>query len=92
MPNGLGRNGSCSTRRCVVDGLEVACGEVRALGNHAVLVRRHGVRAESEPVGANRVVGNAQLDGFRLIQGSDDDRRLAEEVNGTVAGSMPFGT
>jgi hypothetical protein len=60
----------------------VTRGEVHPLVDYAILIRRCGVGGEFQPVRANRVTGNAQLDGFARIERADHDRRLTEKVHG----------
>lgn len=59
----------------------MACGEVRPLVNNAIQIRGCVMRAEFQPVRANRVIGDAQLVGFARIQRADHDGRLAEKIH-----------
>src|SRR6201994_318318 len=65
----------CATRA------EVVGGEVHPLGNDAAVGYVGIMRGEIHPVRADRVLDGAHLNGLRLIQRSDDNLRLAEDVH-----------
>src|ERR1700758_3277188 len=56
----------------------------RALINYCAVGRVRLMCVEIHPVGTDRVLGSAYLDGLGLIERSDDDRRLAEKVHRLV--------
>src|SRR5574337_1084994 len=56
-----------------------------SLVDHLVVVVR-SVGGDVQSVGAHHVALDAQFDGLGLIERSDDDRRLAEEVHGPLVG------
>src|SRR4051812_34913181 len=53
----------------------------RALVNYCAVGRVRLMHVEIHPVGTDRVLGSAYLDGLGLIERPDDDRRLAEKVH-----------
>src|ERR1700749_2560623 len=64
------------TARAVV---KVTGRESRSSVNNAGVERVSIVRGEIHPVGADRVLGSAHLDGLALIERADGDLRLVEE-------------
>jgi hypothetical protein len=77
---------SVSSRRVVIhDRRRGREHRTRALVNHCRVARVRVMCGEIHPVGADRVLGSAYLDGLGLIERADGDRRLAEQVHCLVA-------
>jgi hypothetical protein len=63
----------------------VTCGEGRCLVDHpGVGVLR--VFVEVDSAGADRVIGDAQVDGLGGIQRADGDRRLVNHTHKSIVG------